>query len=878
MPEFKNNDAPSERDSNRYNPAEVEPKWQQRWDADPSLYAAEPHSSGKPKFYCLEMLPYPSGALHMGHVRNYSIGDALARFMWMRGYNVLHPMGWDAFGLPAENAALKNNTPPREWTLGNIAAMKQQMKRIGYSYDWATEVATCLPEYYRWNQWFFLKMVEKDLAYRKSSKVNWCPQCATVLANEQVVGGCCWRHEDQLVEQRELEQWFFRITKYADELLEGLDKLPGWPEKVRTMQRNWIGRSDGAEVQFSVADSSAAEKQIPFGNDNKKSKSNNAETITVFTTRVDTIFGATSIQLAPEHALVKEWAKTDADLAKAVEEMVAQQKAARETGDIGNIEKHGVWTRKHAVNPFNGETLPIWVANYILADYGTGAIMSVPSHDERDFEFATKYGLPIKRVIAPKSSAEEAALPFTGEEDAVLVDSGEWTGVSCLDAQDKMARFAEEHGFGKKTTTFRLKDWGVSRQRYWGTPIPMVYCVNGHEGVKPGGVVALPESALPVLLPEKIEITQEGGSPLGKVPEFVNTTCPVCGGPARRETDTMDTFVDSSWYFYRYTDAKNASLPFDSAKVNYWFPIDQYIGGVEHAILHLIYSRYWTKVMRDLGMIQNDEPATRLFTQGMVIKDGAKMSKSKGNVVSPDDMIARYGADATRMYALFAAPPDRDLEWQEEGVAGISRFLGRVYRLATKYAPQIAALHKSVSGDEIPRAEFAGQSADDPALLRTLHQTIAKITEDFSGRWHFNTCIAAIMILVNEIAAAEAKMDEGTINVATVAEVFRTLVLLLEPFAPFVAAELWEQMGGTGVLFRQKWPEADAELARENEIEIPVQVNGKLVNVIKIVAESDEEAIKTAALADEKVAMRLSGKTIVKAIVVRGKLVNFVVK
>jgi len=860
MPEFKSHDAPNERERQRYNPAEIEPKWQQRWDADASLYAAEPHSSGKPKFYCLEMLPYPSGALHMGHVRNYSIGDALARFMWMRGYNVLHPMGWDAFGLPAENAALKNNTPPREWTLGNIAAMKQQMKRIGYSYDWATEVATCLPEYYRWNQWFFLKMVEMGLAYRKSSKVNWCPLCATVLANEQVVGGCCWRHEDTLVEQRELEQWFLRITKYADELLEGLDKLPGWPEKVRTMQRNWIGKSEGAEIEFRVS----AMADTPA--------------ITVFTTRVDTIFGATSIQLAPEHALVKEWVKTDAELAKAVEEMVAQQKIARETGDIGNIEKHGVWTRKHAVNPFNGETLPIWIANYILADYGTGAIMSVPAHDERDFEFATKYGLPIVRVIAPKASAEEPALPFTGEENAVLVDSGEWTGMACLDAQEKMGLFAEKHGFGKKTTTFRLKDWGVSRQRYWGTPIPMVYCKNGHEGVKPGGIVALPESALPVLLPEKIEITQEGGSPLSKVPEFVNTTCPVCGGPARRETDTMDTFVDSSWYFYRYTDAKNATLPFDSAKANYWFPIDQYIGGVEHAILHLIYSRYWTKVMRDLGMIDNDEPATRMFTQGMVIKDGAKMSKSKGNVVSPDDMIARYGADSTRMYALFAAPPDRDLEWQEEGVAGISRFLGRVYRLATKYAPKIAALQSNVNSDEILRSEFAGQSTDDLALLRTLHQTIAKITEDFSGRWHFNTCIAAIMILVNEIAAAEARMDDGAINVATVAEVFRMLVLLLEPFAPFLAAELWEQMGGTGVLFRQKWPEADAELARENEIEIPVQVNGKLANVIKIAAESDEEAMKAAALADEKVASRLAGKTVVKAIVVRGKLVNFVVK
>ena len=651
----------------RYSPAEIEPKWQARWDADDSLYAAEGHDTGKPKFYCLEMLPYPSGQLHMGHVRNYAIGDALARFMWMRGYNVLHPMGWDAFGLPAENAALKNNTPPAEWTLKNIAAMRQQMRRMGLSYDWATEVTTCLPDYYRWNQWFFLKMYERGLAYRKKSKVNWCPECQTVLANEQVIDGKCWRHEDTLVEQRDLTQWFLRITQYADELLNELATMDGWPEKVRTMQRNWIGRSEGTLIDFAV--NGAVEK------------------ITVFTTRVDTIFGATSVQLAPEHAVAKSFAACDAVLAGQIEEMLAQQKAAREAGDLGAIEKHGVDTGRFAVNPYNGEKVPIWVANYILADYGTGAIMSVPAHDERDFEFAGKYGLPVRAVIVPKDGAKSAEeLLYTAEDDSILVDSGEWTGESCIAAQQKMATFAEANGFGKATVTYRLKDWGVSRQRYWGTPIPMVYCEHGHPGVEPGGVVPLPESALPVVLPPQVEITQQGGSPLGRVTEFVNTTCPVCGGPARRETDTMDTFVDSSWYFYRYTDAKNSSAPFDSAKVNYWFPIDQYIGGVEHAILHLIYSRFWTKVMRDLGMIKNDEPAARLFTQGMVIKDGAKMSKSKGNVVSPDDMIARYGADATRMYALFAAPPDRDLEWQEDGVAGISRFLGRVYRLTMKYS------------------------------------------------------------------------------------------------------------------------------------------------------------------------------------------------
>jgi leucyl-tRNA synthetase len=850
----------------RYSPAEIEAKWQARWDADPALYAAEGHDSGKPKFYCLEMLPYPSGQLHMGHVRNYSIGDALARFMWMRGYNVLHPMGWDAFGLPAENAALKNNTPPAEWTLANIAAMRRQMRRMGLSYDWATEVTTCLPEYYRWNQWFFLKMYERGLAYRKKSKVNWCPECQTVLANEQVIPdaqgrGTCWRHEDTLVEQRDLTQWFLRITKYSEELLSGLDKLEGWPEKVRTMQRNWIGRSEGAMVDFAVsggAEDSAAQK------------------ITVFTTRVDTIFGATSVQLAPEHPVAKAFAASDPVLAQQIEEMIAQQRAARETGDIGAIEKHGVDTGRSAVNPFNGEHVPVWVANYILADYGTGAIMSVPAHDERDFEFAAKYGLPVRRVIAANVDTDDLELPYTGEDDAVLIDSGEWTGEACLEAQQKMAAFAKANGFGTATVTYRLKDWGVSRQRYWGTPIPMVYCTNGHAGMGPGGVVPLPESSLPVVLPPQVEITQQGGSPLGRVADFVNTTCPVCGGPALRETDTMDTFVDSSWYFYRYTDAKNADAPFDSAKVNYWFPIDQYIGGVEHAILHLIYSRFWTKVMRDIqvdgkGMVANDEPAARLFTQGMVIRNGAKMSKSKGNVVSPDEMIARYGADATRMYALFAAPPDRDLEWLEEGVGGIAKFLSRVHRLSTKFAPGVRELRHS-------KARFAGQTVEGERLLRKLHQTIAKITLDFSGRWHFNTCISAIMELVNAIVANEAAMDAGEVPPAAIAETFRNLILMLAPFAPFLAAELWEELGNEGVVFRAPWPEADAELAKESEMEIPLQVNGKLVSVATVPAGSDEAALHAAATADAKVQARIAGKTVVKVIVVPGKLVNLVVK
>jgi leucyl-tRNA synthetase len=836
-----------EKEQLRYDPATIEQKWQRRWAADPRLYAAEPATSSKPKYYVLEMLPYPSGQLHMGHVRNYAIGDALARQMWMRGYNVLHPMGWDAFGLPAENAALKNHTPPREWTLANIAAMKRQFERLGMGFDWATEVTTCMPDYYRWNQWFFLRMYEKGLAYRKKSKVNWCPECATVLANEQVIDGCCWRHEDTKVEQRDLTQWFFRITAYAQELLDDLDKLDGWPEKVRTMQRNWIGRSEGTEVDFFLEDiDQAIEKKR----------------IRVFTTRVDTIFGATSLQLAPEHPLVAEFCSTDSGLKHQIDELLAEQKRARETGDLGAIEKHGIPTGKFAINPYSGEEVPIWVANYVLMEYGTGAIMSVPAHDERDFEFATKYAIEIRRVIKPVTETENSdALPFISE-DGVLVNSGEYSGLSCGEAQKKLQQVAVRDGFGEAKIIFRLKDWGVSRQRYWGTPIPMIHCERD-------GLVPVPDDKLPVLLPDNIEITQQGGSPLARVPSFVNTTCPKCGGPAKRETDTMDTFVDSSWYFYRYTDARNTKAPFDSAIVKYWFPIDQYIGGVEHAILHLIYSRFWTKVMRDLGLVQNDEPVERLFTQGMVIKDGAKMSKSKGNVVSPDDMVARYGADSARMYSLFAAPPDRDLDWQEDGVAGVSRFLGRVWRIVTKYAP----VARTAGGQKVEAP--TGLSLK---LLRKLHQTIAKISLDFEGRWHFNTDVAAIMELVNEMQNADAQLAAGEIPALVVRELLRTLALLLAPFAPFLAAELWEELGGEGAILRAPWPKSDPELAREDEIETPVQINGKLVTVVRVAAGTDSKSIEAAALANEKVRDRTSGKTVVKVIVVPGRAVNLVVK
>ena len=845
------------RDEARYDAQRIEAKWFERWQQDPSLYAAEPHST-RQKYYVLEMLPYPSGALHMGHVRNYSIGDALARYMWMNDYNVLHPMGWDSFGLPAENAAIQNNTPPREWTLRNIAAMKAQMKRLGFAYDWSREVTTCLPDYYRWNQWFFIKLFEKGLAYRKKSRVNWCPKCATVLANEQVVNGCCWRHEDTLVEQRELEQWFLRITNYSEELLRDLDRLPGWPEKVRTMQRNWIGRSEGTLVDFKLDGATDP----------------NSATITVFTTRVDTIFGATSLQLAPQHPLVARLTKNNDLLRGEVDRLIAEQRKAREVGDIGEIEKHGVNTGRYAINPYNGEKVPIWVANYILMDYGTGAIMSVPAHDERDYEFATKYKLEIRLVILPAGDPEETAvepkLPFTTMQ-GMLVNSGRFSGMDCETAIKAMSEQAEKNGFGKATVTYRLKDWGISRQRYWGTPIPMLYCEKD-------GIVAVPEKDLPVILPENVDITLTGGSPLGRVPEFVNATCPKCGGPARRETDTMDTFVDSSWYFYRYTDARNDQAPFDGEKAGYWFGdrgIDQYIGGVEHAILHLIYSRFWTKFMRDMGLIKNDEPAERLFTQGMIIKGGAKMSKSLGNVVSPDDMVERYGADSTRMYTLFATSPDRELDWQDEGVEGIERFLSRVYRFAVRNArPSDPAWNKPLPENLDPLAR---------GLQRKLHQTIKRVSDDFQGRWHFNTSIAAIMKLVNELYALETRVAAGdspakAVPVPLLADIQRTLALLLAPFAPYLAHELWEMLGEKGSLLRAPWPKYDPVLAKEEEIELPVQVNGKLRSRIVVPADAADELVRERALSDEKIGSMIAGKQIVKVIVVPGKLVNIVVR
>jgi leucyl-tRNA synthetase len=808
-----------------YDHNQIELKWHERWK-DEGLYKAEENSS-KPKYYVLEMLPYPSGALHIGHVRNYAIGDALARHMWMRGYNVLHPMGWDAFGLPAENAAIQNQRPPREWTLSNIEKMKRTHRRFAFSYDWDREVTTCEPEYYRWNQWFFLRMMEKGLAYRKQALVNWCSLCATVLANEQVVDGCCWRHESNPVEQRALEQWFLRTTAYADDLLRDIAQLEGaWPERVLTMQRNWIGRSEGAEVDFILHG---------YG------------PVRVFTTRIDTIYGATCLILAPEHEIVAT--KLGPEAQGAAKKMVD----ARAAQGPGDVEKEGFDTGLRAVNPFSGESVPVWVGNFVLMGYGTGAIMAVPAHDQRDFEFCRKYGIDIRPVIRPVNgeTPDPAMMTEASGDYGIVENSGPFSGKTSEDARTTMAEFAREKGFGQTAITYRIKDWGVSRQRYWGTPIPVIHCPVD-------GVVPVPDEELPVLLPRQIQITGKGRSPLDEVPEFVNVTCPRCGGPARRETDTMDTFVDSSWYFYRYCDSKNSAAPFDSKKIAYWFPIDQYIGGVEHAILHLIYSRFWTKMMRDIGLITNDEPVRKLFTQGMVIRNGAKMSKSKGNVVPADEVADKHGADTARLFALFAAPPERDVDWIDAGVEGIYRFLGRIYRFATR---------------NLPAAAGTGDGASDAKILGKLHRTLKKITEDFDSRWHFNTSIAAIMELVNEMYLEEARISSGVM-----AELLRILTLMLAPFAPYLAQELWEEQGGQGAVFKQPWPDYDPDLSRESEVEIVVQINGKVRARMVVPAGTDTQGLISLAKDDDKIQALLEGKTVIKTVAVPDKLINLVVK
>ncbi|MGB6834909.1 MAG: leucine--tRNA ligase [Candidatus Acidiferrum sp.] len=834
-----------------YNPQEIETKWQKRW-AEARVFESEADPA-KPKYYVLEMLPYPSGTMHMGHMRNYAIGDVVARVKRMRGFNVLHPMGWDAFGLPAENAAIKNNTHPRLWTNNNIAEFQRTLRRFGFSYDWRREISTCEPEYYRWNQWFFLRMLERGLAYRKKSRVNWCPKCCTVLANEQVVNdGYCWRHEDTLVESRELEQWFLKTTAYADQLVDDLKQLEGsWPERVITMQRNWIGRSQGARVKFAVEDVQGAPP------------------IEIFTTRIDTIYGATALILAPAHPAVEKllgWATPDSIEWTRLGKM---RQTSVKTEDVATAEKEGFFTGRYALNPFNGEKIPIWVGNFVLMEYGTGAIMAVPAHDQRDFEFCRKYGLPVRIVVQPRDGAglveEKMTAAFDEDQKGKLVNSGPFDGLSVDEALAKMTAFAELKGFGSGETVYRLRDWGISRQRYWGTPIPVVYCQE--HGLQP-----VPDKDLPVLLPPNPKLTGEGESPLASTPEFVNTTCPKCGGPARRETDTMDTFVDSSWYFYRYCDPHNSEAPFDSAKVGYWFPIDQYIGGITHAILHLLYSRFWCKVMRDLGLVKHNEPITRLFTQGMVQKGGVAMSKSRGNVVGAIEMAEKYGADTGRLYTLFAAPPEKDLEWSEESIEGSWRFLNRVFRLIDKHA---AAIRESKNWN----FDSKGMSDKERDLIRVTYQTMLRVTQDFEKRWHFNSAIAQIMELTNEIYLAEPL--ENGVRPEIQKEVLQILTLLLAPMTPHIAEEMWEMLGNKDGLWNATWPvlaDAQLDLAKDNEVEIPVQINGRVRTTLKVPAGASESDVVAKAKADPAVARHIEGKRIVKVIFVLNKLLNLVVK
>ncbi|MBI5098644.1 MAG: leucine--tRNA ligase [Nitrospirae bacterium] len=842
----------------KYNPEDIEKKWQANWEQR-NLFAVKEVSSS-PKFYCLEMFPYPSGKIHMGHVRNYVIGDVIARYKRMRGFNVLHPMGWDAFGLPAENAAIKHRVHPAKWTFENIDYMKSQLKKMGLSYDWEREVTTCKPEYYKWNQWLFLKMLEMGLAYKKASSVNWCPSCDTVLANEQVIDEKCWRC-DNIVIQKKLEQWFFKITNYAEELLSDADALAGWPEKVVTMQRNWIGRSEGVEVDFRIVDSD--------------------KSIRIFTTRQDTLYGATFMSIAKKHPLV--------------EELVKDEKTIKDIESLSEDpeKKEGVFTGFYAENPLTGDRIPIWVANFVLMEYGTGAVMAVPAHDQRDFDFAKKYDLPIKEVIVLENSAEARkrgsaevgaglapaqaekgqpqGLPLQAfEEDGILVNSGQFSNLHSKEAREQIADYLEQKGFGKKVVNYKLRDWGISRQRYWGTPIPIIYCNSC-------GIVPVPEDQLPVVLPQDIMLRGKGASPLAEAADFVNTKCPKCDAPAKRETDTMDTFVDSSWYFIAYALGGNDKINFTTKSnvgaihelpLQYWMPVDQYIGGIEHAVLHLLYSRFFTKVIRDIGLININEPFTSLLTQGMVIKDGAKMSKSKGNVVDPDFLINKYGTDTVRVFCMFAAPPERDLEWSDQGVEGAYRFLNRIWGLVHKYSNELR-----VTGNGL-KDKANSLVTRHSSLLRKTHQTIKKITGSIERDYHFNTAIAALMELVNEITAfnPDSANDRRVLKFS-----IRQMILLLSPFAPHIAEELWEQIGEKESVLKESWPVWDEEIAKEDEIELVIQINGKLRGKIMIPAGLDDDAVKEKAFSDPKIQEQIRGKTLKKIVVVKGKLVNMVV-
>jgi len=823
-----------------YKPEAVEKKWQRLWE-EQNLFRSEEDKT-KEKYYLLEMFPYPSGRIHMGHVRNYTIGDVVARYKRMKGFNVLHPMGWDAFGLPAENAAIASGVAPKKWTYENIDYMRSQLKRMGFSYDWEREFATCDPEYYKWEQLFFIKMFEKGLVYRDRCFVNWCDRCKTVLANEQVEGGLCWRCGSQVI-LKENDQWFFKITAYAQELLDDIDKLSGgWPERVLSMQRNWIGRSTGTLVKFKLED-------VPGE-------------IEVFTTRPDTLYGATFMSLAPEHPLVKTLVKgtdRETEVLDFVEDTLMEDRFTR-TSD--QYEKKGVFTGRYCINPVTGAKMPIYVANFVLYDYGTGAVMAVPAHDQRDFEFAKNYGLPIIVVIEPRGEhLDPLTMEQSYEDDGILVNSGPFNGLKNRDAMAKITSRLEEMGMGSSTVNFRIRDWGISRQRYWGAPIPMVYCQRC-------GVQPVREEDLPILLPEDVEITGKGVSPLQDKEDFINTTCPKCGGPARRETDTMDTFVESSWYFIRYCSAHTNDRPFDEDKVRYWMPVDQYIGGIEHAILHLLYARFFTKVLRDLGYVEIDEPFERLLTQGMVIKDGAKMSKSKGNVVDPADMINTYGADATRLFCLFAAPPEKDMDWSDQGIEGSYRFLGRLWRLVDELKDRLKGLEVE-PGSKTGKLELEG-------IKKKTHQTIKKVTEDIDRRFRFNTAIARMMELVNELYKVKDTIPDKREELAVIKEAIENLVIMLSPFVPHIADELWHMLGHEGMLLEHPWPEYDAGWAEKTTITLAVQVNGKLRATLKVAKDISEEDATHMALSEQNVKRFVNNNKVVRVIYVPNRIINII--
>jgi leucyl-tRNA synthetase len=825
----------------RYEPRRLEAKWQKNWEARRLFNATE--DPARPKYYVLEMFPYPSGRIHMGHVRNYTIGDVVARYKRMRGFNVLHPMGWDAFGLPAENAAMARGLHPATWTYDNIEYMRRQLKELGYSYDWPRELATCDPDYYRWEQLVFIEMFRRGLAYKKEAPVNWCPKCQTVLANEQVEDGRCWRC-DAPVYLKELDQWFFKITAYAEELLTDLDQLTHWPERVLTMQRHWIGKSPGAEIYFPLA--------------------NGGEPLTVFTTRADTLYGATFMSLAPEHpqALALTAGTGQEEAVRAFVEYWRAQNRSR--GVLEEVTKEGVFTGSYCLNPVTGVKMPIFVANFVLMEYGSGAVMAVPAHDQRDFEFAQKYDLPIKVVIQPPGEELRAeTLTAAYEDDGVLVHSGQFTGLGSAAAREAIAAFLAEKGQGKEAVNFRLRDWLISRQRYWGAPIPIIYCESC-------GLAPVPEQDLPVILPLEVEIAGEGGSLLAHLPSFYQVTCPSCGGPARREVDTMDTFVESSWYFLRYACADYTAGVLDPPRVNYWLPVDQYIGGIEHAVLHLLYARFFTKVLRDLGMVKIDEPFQRLLTQGMVLKDGAKMAKSKGNVVDPEYMIDAYGTDTTRLFLLFAAPPEKDLEWSDQGVAGSARFLNRLWNLGHDLLPELRA----VQPYQGPGTELA---ADLSEFRHKVHATIKKVTADIEDSFHFNTAIAAVMELVNAfyLAVESLPRDEATLRVFR--EAVEAILLLVSPMVPHIAEELWQALGHSRLLSEIPWPQPQAEALEVEEFTVVVQVNGKVRSRLSVSAAATDEDIKDLALAEPAIGKWLQGRPPKKVILARRKLVNIVV-